>query len=275
VAQTSYVMGEFPWVVNVGERNEVNDFVSAPFMLSSEATENETTWSLGEYVPGSRIWEAFQLPGSPPAPRGIYANQPSPYKGRVAGVWVLAFWLVGMLLVSALVTMALMSKKEVFQRSYSLMQGTTQEASFVTPVFEIEGRPSNLEVRIETNLENAWVYFGLALVNENTGQAYDWGREVSYYRGSDWTEGNRADVSVISPVAPGRYYLRVEPESRPDPGRPPEMVRYSIRIRRDIPAYWPYAIALVLLLIPPAIRSIQAGRFEGRRWQESDYGGND
>jgi hypothetical protein len=276
VAQTSYVMGEFPWVVTVGERNEVNDFVSPPFLLSSEATENETTWSLGEYVPGARIWEAFQLPGSPPSPRGIYVNQPSPYKGRVTGVWALAFWMAGMLLVSGIVTVALMSGKEVFRRSYSFAPGRVQEeASFVTPVFELDGRPSNVEVRIETDLANAWAYFGLALINETTGQAYDWGREVSYYSGPDWTEGNRRDISVVSPVPAGRYYLRVEPESQPDPGRAPQMVHYTIQVRRDVPAYWPYAIALVLLLVPPAVRSIQAGRFESQRWQESDYGGNE
>ena len=56
--------------------------------------------------------------------------------------------------------------------------------------------PANVEITINTDLHNNWVYFNFALINQDTGQAYDFGREVSYYFGSDsdgsWTEGNRA-----------------------------------------------------------------------------------
>jgi hypothetical protein len=34
-----------------------------------------------------------------------------------------------------------------------------------------------------------------------------------------------------------------------------------------------YLAALGVLLIPPVFVSIRAAAFEGRRWQESDYGG--
>ena len=36
-------------------------------MLSAERTPQETTWSLGEYMTGRQIWEAFQLAGRPAA----------------------------------------------------------------------------------------------------------------------------------------------------------------------------------------------------------------
>jgi hypothetical protein len=81
-ARTTYVAGEFPWRVTVGDRAEVIDFIAPPRMLSSETAGDDVTWSLGEYVPGADLWRMFQLPGSPPRAEGVYANQPSPYKAR-------------------------------------------------------------------------------------------------------------------------------------------------------------------------------------------------
>src|SRR5580658_8796415 len=77
-ATTTFVLGEFPWRVKVGDQVAAHDYVNPPFVLSSEATQGEITWSRGEYVPGPAIWKAFQLPGSAPPAHGIYLNQPSP-----------------------------------------------------------------------------------------------------------------------------------------------------------------------------------------------------
>ncbi|MBV9775194.1 MAG: DUF4178 domain-containing protein, partial [Gemmatimonadetes bacterium] len=99
-AETSYVMGEFPWEVRVGDKVVAADYVAPPRMLSSETTDEERTWSLGEYVPGERIWEAFRLEGKPPTKRGVFANQPSPYEERTRSRWrafgVLAVLLLGL-----------------------------------------------------------------------------------------------------------------------------------------------------------------------------------
>src|SRR5499427_1393614 len=65
-AGTSFVLGEFPWQVRVGEADVVTDYVSPPRVLSSEKTGNEVNWSMGEYMSGKDIWRAFRLPGDPP-----------------------------------------------------------------------------------------------------------------------------------------------------------------------------------------------------------------
>src|SRR6201998_2168456 len=46
-AGTSFVLGEFPWQVRVGEAVDVTDYVSPPRVLSSEKTGQEVTWSMG------------------------------------------------------------------------------------------------------------------------------------------------------------------------------------------------------------------------------------
>ena len=269
-ATTDFVLGQFPWRVRAFDVAGVSDYVAPPQMLSAERTDEETTWSLGEYTSGESIWKAFNLEGRAPRPVGVFANQPSPYAGTVGWYWTIFAVLAVLLIAEGLLRAATAAREPVFSGSYSY-QPTSIDASFVTPEFEV-ARASNLELAIDTNLTNNWTYFNLALINVQTGDALDFGREVSYYYGTDsdgrWTEGAPRDVATIPAVVAGRYYLRVEPEG-PQNSSP---VSYELRIRRDVPSPWTYLAALGVLLIPPVFVSIRAAAFEGRRWQESDYG---
>lgn len=269
-ARTTYVIGEFPWQVRLGDAAAVMDFVAPPRMLSSERTGAEVTWSLGEYIPGSEIWKMFQLPGKAPYAQGVYANQPSPYQGAIARVWTACAYLLLALFAAAMAIGILSRDEVVFDRQYAVHAGAARP--FVTDVFQLKGRPSNVEVEIHTNLENQWAGFVMALINDETGEAFDFGREVSYYHGRDsdgsWSEGSRDDSVTLSPVPSGRYYLRVEPAV--DDNAPP--VNYQLIVKRDVPVSWLYGVALLLLLAPPVVVTIRALRFNHRRWQESDYG---
>jgi hypothetical protein len=306
-ATTSFVLGEFPWRVQCGEEVLADDFVHPPFVLSSETTSDEVTWSKGEYIRGSDLWKAFALPGSAPPAHGTYLNQPSPYTGKVGGTWGLfALMLLAVAVIAGLFG-ALSRSDTVLDEHYHYSTTDRGEPSFVTKDFELKGRTSNLELTISTNLINDWAYFNLTLVNEGTGDAFDFGREVSYYAGSDsdgaWSEGAQYSKATIPHVPAGRYYLRVEPEMegsetppvtpekplaaakptptpaptsalarRPLPQRPAgKTVYYEILLRHDVPGYGWFWLAALLLLIPPIWTSIRAAAFETRRWSASDY----
>jgi len=62
------------------------------------------------------------------------------------------------------------SNKRIFSESYTYSQKPGQEASFVTPVFEVAGHTSNIELKISTDLENNWTYFNFALINDRTAK---------------------------------------------------------------------------------------------------------
>jgi hypothetical protein len=265
-AQTSYVLGEFPWQVRSGDWAAVEDFVAPPYMLSSESTDGEVTWSLGEYTEGAKIWQAFQLPGSPPAKSGIFANQPSPYRGGIGSAWRTWLWLNVALFALMLLFTMMKADREVFKDDYAYVPGRS-ESAFVTPIFELTGRDSNIELAVHTDLNNNWAYFNFALINEETGQAFDFGREVSYYHDSDGSEGDRNDSIIVPGVSSGRYYLRIEPEL----GTKFAVLHYQISMRRDVPNYIFFLIAAGLLLIPPIFKTIWSARFEGQRWSQSDY----
>ncbi|HWX53499.1 MAG TPA: DUF4178 domain-containing protein [Verrucomicrobiae bacterium] len=272
-AKTSFVIGEFPWQVRVGEAVDVTDYVSPPRVLSSETTKDkEVTWSMGEYMTGVDIWKTFSLPGTPPPPTGVFENQPSPFASTPKIIWKYCgiFLIVALLL---LIVHGVMAKdKEVFRHTYEFSPGSAGEHSFVTDTFELSGHAAPVKVETTTDLDNAWIYLDYALINQDTGQAYDFGREISSYYGSDedgsWSEGSQHDSILIPAIPPGHYYLRIEPES--DPGRP---ISYTVSVTHDAPVYWWFLVAAALLVVPALFATWRSMSFEHMRWQESDHAG--
>jgi hypothetical protein len=159
----------------------------------------------------------------------------------------------------------------VFRQSYVFQPTSGQEASFMTPVFELTGRTSNIEVASSAAINNQWIYLNYALINDESGQAYDFGREVSYYHGYDsdgsWSEGSSHDTVYVPAVPSGHYYLRIEPESDRKLGP----ISYSVTVTRDVPVLSLYLIAFLALLVPALLISWRAFNFEQMRWSESDH----
>ena len=61
--------------------------------------------------------------------------------------------------------------------------------------------PTNADVN------NEWIDLNYALIDEDTGRAYDFGREISFYQGVDsdgrWTEGSNSDRVVLPSIPAG------------------------------------------------------------------------
>ena len=270
-ARTKFVLGEFPWEVRLGDKVQTRDFVAPPHMLSEETTADETTWSLGTYVSPQYIWETFQLPGKPPAPRGIYEDQPDPNEGN-AGAIGRIFAVFAVLLLGLLIVRQVTARRDrVFSQGYTVFSHNPDSTAFVTPVFALNGRTSNVRLTIDTDLRNNWAYFNLALINDQTGTAYDFGREVSYYFGYDdgyWSEGSTSDRATIPSVPSGQYYLRVQPELGNDSQEP---LGFNLTVQRDMPSMTFFAIVFGLLLVPPVLAWFRYYSFEQLRWRESDY----
>lgn len=270
-ARTAFVLGEFPWLVTVNDDVSVSDYIAPPYVLSSETTPGETTWTLGEYVSGDDIWKAFALPGSAPRPIGVYENQPSTVKTSASQVWVSFLGFVAALVVIFTLHEFFAQQDHVFEESYRFSASGGGETSFVTPEFELKGRTSDVEVKTDAGLSNQWIYLNYALIDSDTGQAYDFGREVSYYSGTDsdghWTEGSQHDRAVLPSVPAGHYYLRIEPESDASLGT----IFYTVTVTRDVPVMSFYGLAFAGLLLPALLISWRTYNFEQMRWSQSDH----
>jgi hypothetical protein len=267
-AEVSYVLGEFYWRVQVGEKCSVSDYVAPPYILSREQTLNEVSWSVGEYIEPETLWQSFGLKTVPPARIGVAPNQPSLYASqsgkivRLLGLLVLFAVLIHFLFV------VFSNDKMVYQNEFVSHQSDTEKA-LVTDVFEIPGRISNVVIQSKAQLDNSWIYLSMALINEETGNAHDFGREISYYHGVDggeaWSEGGISDEVILPSVPSGKYYLRIEPDS------PSSSVNYSILVYRDVPRWSYFFITLGALSLIPLFYWWRERSFESRRWAESDH----
>lgn len=272
-AKVAYVEGEFPWRVQVGEKAEVADYVDPPRILSGEKTANEQTWSIGEHVDGETVWKAFGLKETPPAVEGVGVVQPSPYAPLARALGVPCLMLAGAALAIHLAFVLFSQDRKVYESRFLHTQNVTK--AVVTEPFELTGRRSNVRIDLDTDLQNNWGYFNLALINEATGQALNFGREVSYYYGVDggesWSEGGRRDDVFLPSVAPGRYYLLIDPEMA---GGRMEM-NYTVRVWRDVLRHsyllWAWAVLAAPFLAVWGMGLL----FEHKRWQESDHAGSE
>ena len=265
-AKVIAVVGEFPWTPRVDDAALIADYVAPPRILSSERTDEETTWSTGEYVDGHAVWKAFGLKDDPPPRIGVGAAQPSPYtSGRTMFLLTCTF-LAAVILVHLLFSIVA-QQHLVADVTGEYRPNTPDAALVVSEPFSLSGRASNVMVEISTNLANRWSYFTLTLVNEDTGIAKTFGREVSYYYGRDsdgsWTEGSNWDRTYLPSVVSGSYVLLVEPEG-------PSPVAWRVRLTRDVPRPLWMWLALGAMLLPPIFFVWRRSAFEARRWSESD-----
>jgi hypothetical protein len=267
-AQVRAVVGEFPWTPRVGERARVEDYVAPPRMLSVERNPQETTWSTAEYVDGGVVWKAFGLPGRPPERIGVGACQPSPYAAAGRPMFLLLASFLALAVLVHLLFAIFSQQRLVADVNGDYRPGTSEAALVVSEPFPIGGRTSNVMVEISTNVANSWAYFNLTLVNEDTGLAKSFGREVGYYAGRDsdgaWSEGANWDRAYLPAVVSGSYVLLVEPEG-------PYAVSWRVRLTRDVPRPLWLWLALGALVIPPALFLWRKLAFESRRWSESDH----
>jgi len=249
VATTTFVLGEFPWMVKVGEQVQCTDYVAPPKILSAETTPEEIVWSMGDYMTSEEVWQAFKLTTPPPRAIGVFENQPAPIGEKASSLWRTSLMIAAAAVAIAFLIYSTGSRKVVYHQSYTI--GTPISASF-----EVPGHNSNLELKtINQTGQPMYVEYSL----EKPGmKPIKFGRQVSF--------GGGGDVADIPSIDSGHYVLNVVAEA------PAGLTtgQYVIELKRDVPSLgWVFG-ALILLLIPPILQSLRASSFERARWAGSD-----
>jgi hypothetical protein len=274
LAVVDHVIGEFYWAVARGDAVEAADHIAPPLMLSREEEQGkeEINWSLGTYLEPEEVAAAF--PGKVDLPRrvGVGPHQPSPWEGRIAGMWVGAVLTAAVMFI-VYVVMLFASTGTVFRQSVSLaptlVPGAPESAVFTEP-FTIP-RSGNLQIKVQAPCNNSWLYVDGALINEDTGGLDEFDVEVSYYHGSDsdgsWSEGSNTSATYVGSVPPGRYVMRLAPQWQPglSPGR------YDVTVRSRVPRFTHLVLAYLVIFAWPAWASWRAFRWSVARWAESDH----
>jgi hypothetical protein len=268
-ARYDEIQGEFYWEIRGGETVMTNDYVAPPWLLSSESTQTESSWSLGQSVTGADLWKAFELPGVPPPAVGVGEAEPNPFGARLAPAWKLAGAALAILFLLAALFAARAPRQQLLALDVPLAPGDVS----LSEAFDVSGGPQALEITAEAAVEQAWVGLDVALIEEETGETEVVGFELSSFSGVEdgerWTEGSRHGSAVIGSVRAGRYLLRVEPQVERGQGQVPPTAH--VRVVRGVFLTTPLVLALVLVAAWPLLLVLRFVAFERRRWQDSDH----
>lgn len=271
-AVVKYVKGEFYWRVKKGERTGVADYIAPPYVLSFERNSQEINISLGEYIDRNEVADAFKIASAElPFKSGVAPNQPAPYQGRFAKIWLVAALAVLGAFAVQIVSSAVSDNTKVYsiQTSVSPLQ---KNQTFSTPSFNLP-KDGNVFIRSFAPVQNDWVELSLSLVNEQTNQEYAVAQAIEYYYGYDggvrWSEGKQFAENFISKIPSGNYRLLIDTDAGAFQKNMP--VDVLLDVRRDVPNWSNFWVIFWLLITYPLFALIRLWRFETKRWSESDY----
>lgn len=274
-AYVSFVLGEFYWKVKKGYEVGMQDFVNPPYMLSSETDVKEKVWSQSEYVEPDVIKTAFKLKDVPPR-QGIAPNQPSPLTKQWEQLKLV--WIVFFLLICGIqfVHCSTSANVNVFDKFYVYETNAKSKGTITTPVFSVGKDISNVQIHFHAPLNNAWLYVGGELVNDDDNTTYPFEQTVEYYSGVDggesWSEGSRDASILISEVPKGNYYINMDIEEGDYPARDIHNTdQFHIWVQRDVPTFMNFLVALLMVSLYPIWFFLHSRQVEVARWSDSDF----
>jgi hypothetical protein len=161
---------------------------------------------LGYYVKPHELKAAFQQELELPLRYGTGTSQSFYFNHHFYIILLIAGFAIGFINLLSNITL----QEETLVEHRVDIQDSSWQNRVVTPSFEISGRTSPVEVLVKCpGLNNDWLSFDVALINEKTGEAFYTEVGLEYYSGVDedghWTEGKMSNSFTICSVPPGTY----------------------------------------------------------------------
>lgn len=267
-ATVEYVKGEFYWRVEQGETVRAIDYVSAPMMLSQEATANEVNWSAGTYLTNAEVEKIFGISGLP-KPWSVGPNQP--FTGQFYYTWgllplVLLFLVAIFMLPLTGVSSTVLSQQITLP---PMVNATTAQIAFSNP-FDLKPN-RNVKISASAPVDNSFVELDVDLVNDQSQEIESVTIPIEYYTGTDsdgaWSEGGQSEDATISSLPGGKYTLRVEGTWQ----NTTQPMPVSVRVEQNVVRGVNFVCALIVLAIVPIIGIIRKFIFESARWKDSMF----
>jgi hypothetical protein len=295
-ASVSYVEGEFYWRVEEKDISRLFDYISPPYMLSKERQHTEITWTLGTYITPERLEKSFKLKDKLIKPRGVGANQPSPVKEKFKNNITLAALALLACLIMQVIRTGTADEESLYRSDLNLTLDTGEQ-SLVVPKFKrIQTRPfkrsstadkinliktrefqitesgKNIKLKGYAAVRNTWIFLDTLLVNAETGKGIPLPLEISYYFGSDWTEGSKNESVIAYNVPAGTYYLSIQAQI---PRNFSIHTTVSVELISDTVIMSNFYWLLIALFFPLLFTGLGSYSFEKKRWvngSENPYG---
>jgi len=264
-----YASGEFTSKFEYNKITNVEEYIFPPFMLTKEYDENSLKWFEGVYIMPDEIKKAFNL-NSVPSRKGV--GQIQPYVSKFSAAFFRkVLYVIALIWGGLQFYYASISKEEIIYSNSYLINDSLNKTDIYTPTFELSNGTKNMELRVSTNIDNNWMYNSVTLVNEKTGDVFDFDFETEYYYGyeggENWTEGSNWNSRIASSVPEGTYYMIIQPQKPDDLNT----VFIEVFLRRDVFVLSNGIIVLLLLAAFPTYYFYFKENFEKKRWYNSSF----
>lgn len=271
-ASYRYAEGEFHWLDNLRQSKPCEEFIHPPQLLAIEKEadyQQEKDYFLGTYVQPEEISQAFLKGGFLPAPVGVAPAQPARFDvdARRFMKGTLVFCILALIIQTVY---SFNSKKVPVFSDRIYMDTANVSKPIISPSFKLEGKTSNLEVQLETDVDNSWCEVEVNLVNEQTGKETAFVVGAEFYSGvsdgESWSEGSRMQKEFVCSVPEGSYHF-VTTFSKADDHKP---VNIGLTAWWDVPTWWNAVLLSVLMTIVAIVIWAIRRSFEARRWAGSN-----
>lgn len=276
VARVTYVEGEFPWQVHVGDHAVAHEYVAPPIGISVEESSTpdggaDVVFTGTKHIDARGVWKAFKLPGSPPRRSGVGSVVPNPHRKQMAFYWIsFAVLLIAWIGLSVVYAGA-RDNKVVFETKDLGAAAITEEIQIGE-----DGETTTLEIDVSSAVSNSWAYVEVMLIKQDKEEAVGAGVTAEEWHGvsggESWREGDTSPSVTLGGIEGGKYLLQISLQSGDAKGKalasPP---RTSVKLTEDVVLSRYILFPFIFLLAFPVINLFRSAFFEGRRWNNSDY----
>ena len=276
-AKILYVEGELTFVAKAGDRVDVIEGISPPYVFSLERTEQEEEYVLGEYIEPQEVFDAFGIRNEPGRRYKVHPGQPYNPSGITAGLGGAGKIFGPISIVLLILTVFFGSGKEIAKAQFDAK--VFKNGSQTQP-FKVESADKLMALEMHAPLRNSWAAFDIQ-VNQGEKNIFSMAKQISYYSGVDggesWSEGSQNAKAYFKLPSPGQYHLVVRGEggSGNRSRGVPRGGNLQVKIKEGVIVTRYYWILLGLCAAAFAWPFIARWRFESRRWSEADTDDDD
>lgn len=225
--------------VDTAGRGRYTELIAPPYIISKEKFDNFETTYAGRYVTKSELKAALVRQVDLPISFGTGAAEEVLKGFNLGALFRIGFGYFVLMLVLAIFqftkseTYRMAATKVSEYRSASQTASTSTEQLYrpdstsspqpVAPYFKevntlaLKDAYNLVRIDLEVPILNNWVYAEGYLLNEATGETFNFARDLEYYEGTDsdgkWSEGSCEQRLYISNIPQGTYKLFVRGES--------------------------------------------------------------
>lgn len=270
VAKVSYVEGELTWKPKKDDSVSLTEGIAPPLAYSIEKTEHEMEYFMGEYLPQETVKKAFHSQGNFYKPIGIHAAQPYIPSALTNALSSTGKYFLPLSIVLLLIVWIMGSGNTVLSQALET-QDYLQAEGGTTQYFKVEQPNRLLKLELRQNLENAWYWFDIEVLQGEV-PVFSLSQQISYYHGYEggesWSEGAKKISTYFKVPEAGDYALRVFGEGGTgNSGISPQQKTLYITLKEGVIVSRYFIVLILISLIALTLRPLKKLIFEGRRWQ--------